>query len=155
MQVHAVLAALAAGVAWGCSSVPGGPPARELRVSSADGVSIAFEERGHGEPTLVFVHGWCGERGFWRATAEALAPRYRTLTLDLAGHGSSGAERSRWTLASLADDVVAVVTAAGAGDVILIGHSMGGPVALLAAPRLAPRVRGVIGVESLHDAEFE
>src|SRR5262249_7399759 len=38
--------------------------------------------------------------------------------------------------------------------VILIGHSMGAPVALLAAPRLAPRVLGVIGVESLHDATF-
>jgi pimeloyl-ACP methyl ester carboxylesterase len=39
--------------------------------------------------------------------------------------------------------------------VILIGHSMGGAVALLAAPLLAPRVRGVIGVECLHDAGFE
>jgi pimeloyl-ACP methyl ester carboxylesterase len=117
-------------------------------------VSIAYEERVSGAPTLVFVHGWCGERGLWRATAEAFAPSHGTVTLDLAGHGASGAGRARWTLQSLADDVVAVVTASGAEDVILIGHSMGGTVALLAAPRLAPRVRGVIGVESLHDAGF-
>lgn len=121
---------------------------------SADGVAIAYEQRGSGSPTLVFVHGWCGERGFWRTTAEALASSRRCVTLDLAGHGASDAGRERWTLAALADDVVAVVRATGAEDVILIGHSMGAPVALLAAPLLAPRVRGVIGVDSLHDADF-
>ena len=139
----------------GCTSVQAVEPSSEQRVLSADGVPIAFDERGRGAPTLVFVHGWCGERGFWRATAQALSSSHRCLTLDLAGHGASGAARSRWALASLADDVVAVVTAAGVDDAILIGHSMGGPVALLAAARLAPRVRGVIAVESLHDADFE
>ncbi len=157
MQVLAALTAalgLLASAASACSSVRSGERAREQRILSADGVPIAFEERGAGAPTLVFVHGWCGERGFWRTTMEALAPTHRTLALDLAGHGASGADRERWTLASLADDLVAVVTASGADDVILIGHSMGAPVALLAAPRLAPRVRGVIGVDSLHDAGF-
>jgi pimeloyl-ACP methyl ester carboxylesterase len=153
VALHAALG-LALGSVSGCTGVRTAEPGREQRVSSADGVPIAFEERGSGEPTLVFVHGWCGDRALWRATAEALAPRYRTLALDLAGHGSSGAGREHWTLSSLADDVVAVTTAAGADDVILIGHSMGGPVALLAASRLAPRVRGVIGVDCLHDADF-
>ena len=77
MQVHAALSAalgLALGGLAACSSVQRTEPAPEQRVPSADGVPIAFEERGSGAPTLVFVHGWCGERGFWRATAEALAP---------------------------------------------------------------------------------
>jgi len=147
-------AALGLAAAVGCTGLRSVEPGRELCVHSADGVPIAFEERGSGAPTLVFVHGWCGERGFWRATAEALASTYRTLAIDLAGHGASGAGRTRWTLASLAEDLVAVVNASGADDVILIGHSMGAPVALLAAARLAPRVRGVIGVEGLHDADF-
>jgi pimeloyl-ACP methyl ester carboxylesterase len=123
-------------------------------VPSADGVPLVFEERGAGAPTLVFVHGWCGERSVWRTTMEAFASTHRTLALDLAGHGASGAGREHWTLSSLADDVVAVVTASGAEDMILIGHSMGAPVSLLAAARLAPRVRGVIGVDSLHDADL-
>jgi pimeloyl-ACP methyl ester carboxylesterase len=158
MQVQVALTAalgLAAGFLGGCTSVQSIETSDERRVPSADGVPIAFEECGSGAPALVFVHGWCGERGFWRATAQALGSSHRCLVLDLAGHGASGAGRSRWTLDSLADDVVAVVTAAGAEDAILIGHSMGGPVALLAAARLAPRVRGVIAVESLHDAGFE
>src|SRR6185503_3612711 len=156
MQVHAALLAaigLVAGVAGACTSVRV-PVSPEQRVLSADGVPLVFEERGAGAPALVFVHGWCGERGLWRTTMEAFASTHRTVALDLAGHGSSGAGREHWTLSSLADDVVAVVTASGADDVILIGHSMGAPVALLAAARLGPRVRGVIGVDSLHDADF-
>lgn len=152
MQFYGVLL-VALGLS-GCSSVASPAPAAELRVPSADGVAIAYEERGQGLPALVFVHGWCGERGFWRAPLEAFAPTHRVIALDLAGHGASGAGRTRWSLASLAEDVRAVVVAARAEDVILIGHSMGAPVALLAAAQLAPRVRGVIGVDSLHDADF-
>jgi len=145
---------LLGGLLFACTSVaaPSAPP--ELRVRSADGLSLAYEEAGSGEPALVFVHGWCCDRGFWRTTLEAFAPTHRVLALDLGGHGASGAERERWTLESLADDVVAAVEALDARTVVLIGHSMGAPVALLAAPRLGGRVQGVIGVESLHDVAF-
>jgi pimeloyl-ACP methyl ester carboxylesterase len=50
--------------------------------------------------------------------------------------------------------VVAVVEALGLDDLILVGHSMGGPVALLAAERLGDRVRGVVAVEALHDPDL-
>jgi len=125
-----------------CTAVPAEEPAARRVARSADGLEIAWEERGAGEPTLVFVHGWCGERALWRTTLADLAPEHRVIALDLGGHGDSGRGRARWTLEALADDV------------ILVGHSMGTTVCLLAAPRLAPRVRGVIGVESLHDARF-
>src|SRR6185503_13598740 len=142
----------------GCTSVAASEPAAERRVEAPGGVSLAYEERGAGGPLLVFVHGWCGERTFWRGTLEALAPRHHVLALDLAGHGASRGTPSSWSLASLADDVVAVVEAAqsnAAGEgVILIEHSMSATVALLAAPRLAPRVLGVVGVDSLHRADF-
>lgn len=121
---------------------------------SADGVPIAYEARGSGATTLLFVHGWCCDRTFWRGTLDALASEWRVAALDLAGHGDSGHERERWTLEALADDVVAVADALGAERLILVGHSMGGPVALLAAAKLGPRALGVIGVDTLHDAEF-
>lgn len=145
---------LLGGLLGACSAVAAPPATAELRTSSADGVSIAYELAGSGEPTLVFVHGWCCDRRFWRATLEAFAPTHRVLALDLGGHGASGAEREHWTLEALADDVVAAVATLDAQRVILIGHSMGAPVALLAAPRLGPRVLGVIGVDSLHAADF-
>jgi sigma-B regulation protein RsbQ len=142
-----------------CTSVARPAPALEQRVTSADGVAIAYEQRGvagPGVPWLVFVHGWSCEREFWRGTMDALAAEgHAVAALDLAGHGDSGSDRERWTLAAHADDVVSVVAALPDGDVILVGHSMGAPVALLAAPRLAPRVLGVVGVDSLHSPGFE
>src|SRR5262245_48480998 len=139
-------------LAAGCTAVEAPPLAEERRASAPDGVSIAYEVAGAGEPTLVFVHGWACDRGFWRGTMHAFAAQHRVVALDLAGHGASGAARETWTLDAFAGDVAAVVADVDAERVILIGHSMGAPVALLAAPRLAPRVLGVIGVESLHDA---
>ena len=51
--------------------------------------------------------------------------------------------------------MIAVMEAEDARDVILVGHSMGGPVSLLVAAARADRVRAVVGVDTLHDAEFE
>ena len=154
ISIRRTAASLATLAIAACSSVDAPQPPSELSARAADGVPLAWETRGNGAPTLVFVHGWCGGRELWRATMDALAPRHRVLALDLAGHGGSGARRESWTLDALAGDVVAVVEASGERDVVLVGHSMGAPVSLLAAPRLAPRVRGVIAVDGAHRADF-
>ncbi|HEX6883320.1 MAG TPA: alpha/beta fold hydrolase [Planctomycetota bacterium] len=148
------LAALALSLPSGCSGVRAPEAAHERHARAPDGLSLAYEELGTGAPALVFVHGWCGDRALWRTTLAAFAPRHRVLALDLGGHGTSGAERGAWSLEVLAGDVVAVCDAAAIEDAILVGHSMGAPVALLAAARLPGRVRGVIGVDSLHDVDF-
>jgi pimeloyl-ACP methyl ester carboxylesterase len=137
-----------------CTAVSAPAPATERTVPSADGVRIAFELAGEGETALVFVHGWCCDRAFWRATLADFAGSMSVVALDLAGHGASGAGRENWNLSALARDVVAVVEALDLRRVVLVGHSMGGPVACLAAPLLRPRVLGVIGVDCLHDADF-
>ncbi len=123
------------------------------KVSRPDGVRLAYDVRGSGDSTLVFIHGWASERGAWREQADYFAARHQVVTLDLGAHGASTAgKRKAWTLEALAGDVVAVVEAVKAKHVVLVGHSMGGPVALLAAPRL-PNVRAVILVDSVHDAD--
>jgi pimeloyl-ACP methyl ester carboxylesterase len=159
MLARVLVAVLGGCLAAACTAVRAAPPPSEERARSADGVPLAYESAGVGEPTLVFVHGWCGSRQIWRATLAEFGARERVVALDLAGHGDSGAQRARWTLDALAADVVAVVQASGAREVILVGHSMGATVALLAAPRLralenAPRVFGLIAVEGLHDPDF-
>ena len=76
---------------------------------------------------------------------------YRVGALDLAGHGASGKDRTDWSTPNFANDVVAVVRATDAKNVVLIGHSLGGPVALEAGLLLPDRVIGVIGVEAFYD----
>lgn len=75
-------------------------------------------------------------------------------TVDRAGHGRSGGDREEWTIHQLALDVAQVVTVLKLKRVILVGHSMGGPVSLDAAALLPGTVIGIVGVDTLHNAEF-
>jgi pimeloyl-ACP methyl ester carboxylesterase len=120
---------------------------------AGDGVPIQYEVQGRGEPTLVLVHGWAFDRHLWDGHAPRLAGRHRVVALDLAGHGESGRGRPQWTMAAFGGDVAAVVDAVAAAQVVLVGHSMGGPVVLEAARRMPERVRGIVLVDTLLDVE--
>ena len=115
---------------------------------SPDGISLAFEAHGDGTPALVFVHGWSCDRGYWKGQLRPLAARYRTVAVDLAGHGASGAGRRTWTMPAFGEDVVAVVDQLGLGEMVLVGHSMGGDVVVEAALRLGDRVAGLVWVDT-------
>jgi pimeloyl-ACP methyl ester carboxylesterase len=144
LQILFASVALLVQVGDACAS-----PASHSAVS-ADGVAIRYDSVGRGEPALVFVHCWTCNRGFWDAQVAHFAPRHRVVRLDLAGHGDSGMRRGEYTIDAFADDVAAVVDALGLKRIVLIGHSMGGPVALQAHKALGERVLGVVGVDSFH-----
>ena len=112
-----------------------------------DGVRIAYDVHGAGEPAVVLIHGWCCNRTHWRAQVAPLARRGRVVALDLAGHGESSSARTDWTTAAFGADVAAVVDDIGATEVILVGHSMGADVALEAARVLPDRVRGIVWID--------
>ena len=118
---------------------------------SADGVPISYEVHGSGEPTLVFIHGWSCDVRYWRAQVPHFSRGFRVVVIDLAGHGHSGLARADYTIAAFGKDVRAVVDAVDAGPVILIGHSMGGPVSVEAAKLMPGRVLGIIGVDTFQD----
>jgi pimeloyl-ACP methyl ester carboxylesterase len=125
----------------------------EATVRAPDGVAIVYDVRGKGETALVFIHCWSCDRTYWKHQLDELAADYRVVSVDLGGHGESGDNRAEWTIASLGGDVQAVVDELGLDRVIVIGHSMGGPVALEAARRMPGRVVGVVCADTLHDAE--
>ncbi|HET7294763.1 MAG TPA: alpha/beta hydrolase [Vicinamibacteria bacterium] len=125
----------------------------DASVKSRDGVDIRYHAEGRGEPAVVLVHCWTGDRRFWDAQVPGLARARRVVALDLAGHGESGASRGTWTIEAFADDVVAVVDALKLRRVVLVGHSMGGHVTLAAAQRLGGRVAGLVPVDTLLDVE--
>lgn len=153
MRIRALVVPL---LALACASpAPVAPPRdRDTRfTAAADGVPIAYSVTGSGPTTVVFLHGWSADRSYWDAQADAFAGTRRVVTIDLGGHGESGRQRERWSLDRLAGDVVAVLAAEDLQDVVLVGHSMGAPVALLTARRCPDRVIGIVAVEALHDAE--
>lgn len=125
--------------------------AAEKTVASADGVAISYRVEGAGLPALVFVHGWSCDKTYWDAQIAAFSKTHKTLAVDLAGHGKSGLGRKAWTIQAFGEDVAAVIRAEKLDRAILVGHSMGGGVAVEAA-RLCPReVIGVVGADTLHD----
>jgi pimeloyl-ACP methyl ester carboxylesterase len=124
-------------------------------IRAADGLTIVCELRGTGDTALVFLHGWCGDRAYWKHQVDVFAADYRVVAVDQAGHGESGKERKHWSASVLAGDVEAIVKELGLQRVILIGHSMGGPVALMASKRMPGTVVAVVGVDTLQNAEFK
>ncbi|MCC5882855.1 MAG: alpha/beta hydrolase, partial [Halomonas sp.] len=117
---------------------------------SADGVPIAYEVQGSGEPTLVFIHGWSCDGRYWRGQVPYFSQQHRVVTIDLAGHGHSGQEREDFTMPAFGEDVKAVLEDLDVEQAILIGHSMGGPVAVEAARLMPERVIGIVGVDTFH-----
>lgn len=119
-------------------------------VRSQDGIPIAYDSVGSGDPALVLVlvHGWSCDRTYWRGQTGAFANSHRVVTIDLAGHGESGDGRVSWTMPSFGEDVVAVVDDLGLTSMVLVGHSMGGDVIVEAALRLGDRVAGLVWVDT-------
>jgi len=126
-----------------------------LTVHATDGVKIAATVHTAGDPTVVLVHGWMCDQTYWEDQVLALADHFGVVTVDMAGHGLSGTDRQHWTIASLGDDVAAVISHLNLENVIVIGHSMGGRVGLEVARLMPGTVVGVIGVDTLQDADQE
>lgn len=130
---------------------PPGAVIRTGQVASADDISIYYTVQGSGSPALVFVHCWSCDGGYWSEQLEYFAAYYEVVAVDLAGHGQSGLGREYWTMPAFARDVKAVVDQLDLPQIILIGHSMGGPVAVEAARLMPERVIGLVGVDTLQD----
>lgn len=95
-----------------------------------EGVALAYDEAGIGDPPLLFVHGLGCNRGFWGAQVRHFASRCRVLTVDLRGHGDSDAPEQRYTMRAFADDLAWMCARLGVVRPMVIGHSLGGLVAL-------------------------
>lgn len=122
--------------------------------TTADGNRMPYDVVGEGDVTVLLVHCWMCERSFWDAQVPVLAERYRTIAIDLPGHGDATDDRTTWKVAAYGDDVAGFIEALDLRNVVLVGHSMGGPVSLRAAALTDNRVRGIVAVDTLHDAEF-
>lgn len=116
---------------------------------TVNGAKIAFSCWGaRDDRGLVFVHGGGAHSGWWDHIAPWFSDSHRVVAVDLSGHGDSD-HRSHYTLETWTDEVLEVSRAAGlSGPPVLVGHSMGGFVAIAAAARFGPELAGVIGVDS-------
>lgn len=100
---------------------------------------IAYRADGEGEP-LVLVHGVGGDGGMWDGVVAALPPRFRTIQVDLRGHGRSGPITAPCSVQELARDVTDLMDALGVRSASIAGFSLGGLVAQAIALESPDRV---------------
>ncbi|HEY2673562.1 MAG TPA: alpha/beta hydrolase, partial [Rugosimonospora sp.] len=118
-------------------------------VDTVDGVRLAYEVAGTGEPPMLFIHGWCCDRSYFAPQLRHFAAHHAVAALDLRGHGDSGRpepEPGNYDVEALAGDVLAVARAAGLDRPVVVGHSLGGLAALVCAGRPGA-VRAAVLVE--------
>jgi pimeloyl-ACP methyl ester carboxylesterase len=99
-------------------------------------------------PGLVFVHGGAAHAHWWSFIAPLFTRRWHPVALDLSGHGDSG-RRERYSHEAWAEEVMAVAAAAGfPGPPVVVGHSLGGLVAIQTAFSHGEELAGVVVVDS-------
>ncbi len=111
-----------------------------LQTADVGGRKISYAGAGQDGDVVLLVHGYGGDRNSWLFLQEPLAARYQVYALDLPGHGTSAKDIGEGSLSVLADAVTGVLDALGAGRAHLVGHSMGGAVALAVAARDPARI---------------
>lgn len=143
----------------GCNLLPGSKEESQLpiqseekqsTVQSVDGSSISYGSSGEGDITIVFIHCWTCNSEFWEPQIEHFSKNNKVVWLDLAGHGQSGSQRQQYTMPAFGNDVASVVNQIGTDKVVLVGHSMGGPVAIETAKILGDKVLGIVGVDTFY-----
>jgi pyruvate dehydrogenase E2 component (dihydrolipoamide acetyltransferase) len=134
--------ALDAAVAQARAVIDAGVPddaagAPELQTADVGGRKISYAGAGQDGEVILLVHGYGGDRNSWLFLQEPLAAKYQVYALDLPGHGTSAKDVGDGTLGVLADAVTgvldAVLISGGADRAHLVGHSLGGAVALAVA----------------------
>jgi 2-succinyl-6-hydroxy-2,4-cyclohexadiene-1-carboxylate synthase len=134
-------------------SDPMGAPMEESRVYRvpARGIEIEVEEAGRGDRPFVLLHGFTGSRDDFREQIPRLGALGRTVAIDQRGHGGSTntGEPGDYRLDELVADLEAALTALAAPACDLLGHSMGGMVALRFALAHPERVRSLVLMDTI------
>jgi pimeloyl-ACP methyl ester carboxylesterase len=101
----------------------------ESRYTSLDKTRIHYQSYGKGREALVLIHGWSCNLDYWRDQIPDFEKRNRVIAIDLPGHGQSDKPELSYSMDLFARAVDAVLRDAGVKRAVLVGHSMGTPIA--------------------------
>lgn len=130
-------------------------PTKSVAVGTAE---IAVSDTGKGERTLVLIHGLGSSMPAWKNNVAALAAQHRVVTIDLPGYGKSSKGNYDYSMAFFAKAVRGVVRELQLENVVLVGHSMGGQIAITYALEYPQDVQALVlsspaGLERFEDGE--
>jgi 3-oxoadipate enol-lactonase len=120
--------------------------------TQVNGVTIAYDDRGAGLP-IVFLHAFPLNRRMWAQQEAVLSQRFRTICIDLRGHGESDAPFWRYSLEQYAQDVNEVLTGLGIPKAVFVGLSMGGYLEFTLCRLYPERVLGLVLADTRAEAD--
>jgi len=116
-----------------------------MSIIVVDHQMVHYEVFGHGRP-VVFLHGWLGSWRYWFPTMERVAENFRTYSFDFWGFGESRRKSTYESIQNYSDQVIRFLDELGIDRCLLVGHSMGGMVALKTAINHPKRISRVAAV---------
>ncbi len=119
----------------------------ESRFTTLDGARVHYVNYGKGEEALVLIHGWTCNVDNWRDQVPDFAQRSRVIAIDLIGHGQSDKPQVKYSMDLFARAVDAVLRDAKVKRAVLVGHSMGTPVARQFYRRYPAKTRAIVIVD--------
>ena len=122
---------------------------KENVTAKVNNTTIAYNQHGNGDTTLLFVHGWCINKEYWNEQSKHFSDKYKVVALDLPGFGRSDKNRNEWTFEKYTDDINKFIKVEKLKNVILIGHSMSGDILLLMDTKYPGSIIGIVGIDNL------
>ena len=119
----------------------------EVQTRLLHGRSVSYVEAGEG-PVLLLIHGMAGELQNWHEVIEPLSRHYTVIAPDLPGHGASEPGGGDYSLGSLASGLRDLLIALGHERATLVGHSLGGGIAMQFAYQFPEMVDRMVLVNS-------
>ncbi len=114
----------------------------------SNGCALRIADSRKGEKTILLLHGYLESLDVWEDFAKLLSNDYRVVAMDLPGHGISQVMGEKHSMSFLADTVVGVLDELEIEKATIVGHSMGGYVALETLRRHAERMEGIVLLSS-------
>lgn len=121
----------------------------ERRIRGADGISLKLVEWSREGVPLLLLHGYSNEAHIWDDFVPTVAPHYRVLALDLRGHGDSDWHPDgAYGYEDHVDDIEAILESLEIDRLVVVGHSLGGRIAMLFGGRNPEKLAGLVIVDS-------
>jgi pimeloyl-ACP methyl ester carboxylesterase len=120
----------------------------QLKSATRDGVVLRYMEAGAGDPPLLFIHGWTCNNTHWRDQVPHFAKKHRVVALDLRGHGQSDTPNEDSSIATFVDDIAWLIGELSLVKPVVVGHSMGGVIALSLARKDPKLVSAIVMVDA-------
>jgi len=115
--------------------------------ASRDGVALHYEQDGRGQPPFVFIHGLCCDHTFFQPQFDHFKASSAVMAMDLRGCGESGRPETGYDVTNLADDVAWLCDDLAISKPVLVGHSLGGMIAIEIAARYPSLPAAVVAVD--------